>query len=132
MDIVDQTLRMWRQNPFVWGDQDCMLSIGDYIARRGGLDVTGRFRGTYDSVTGAARHMRECGGVRGLIRLTTILEVAEPPERGDVVALCAPDCLGGQIGAICTGQGIAARLERGVGEIEVRLAQLAGVWRCPL
>lgn len=132
MDIVDQTLRMWRQIPFVWGEHDCMLSIGDYIAQRGGVDVTGRFRGTYESASGAARHMRRCGGVSGLIGLTGIAETGGRPIRGDVVALRAPDCLGGQVGAICTGEGIAARLERGVGEIELRLAILAGVWRCPL
>jgi hypothetical protein len=132
MDIVDQTLRRWRQEPFAWGSDDCMLSIGDYIALRGGLDVTGRFRGTYSTVTGAMRHVRRAGGIPGLINLTGIPMVVGEPVRGDVVALYAQDCEGDMIGAICTGSGIAARMVTGVAEIQTRLVRLGGVWRCPL
>jgi hypothetical protein len=132
MDIVDETLRRWRQKPFKWGQDDCMLSVGDYIALRGGLDVTGRYRGTYSTVTGAMRHVRRAGGIPALIDLTGIPAVTGEPQRGDVVALCARDCEGDMIGAICTGSGIAARMVDGVAEVETRLVRLAGVWRCPL
>lgn len=130
-DIVDLTLRRWRQSKFIWGKADCMLSIGDYIAERGGKDVTGIFRGTYTGAIGAIRHMRQFGGVAGLIGLTGIERIDGPPQRGDVVALVSPDCEGGEIGAICTGDTIAARQHRGVVEVQTRFVRLSGVWRCP-
>lgn len=130
-DIVDETLRLWRQTPFVWGSDDCMLSIGDYIAKRGGIDVSQRFRGTYESAVGALRHIRRHGGIPGLIDLTGIERVLGEPQRGDVVALVAQDCEGDMVGAICTGGGIAARMVAGVAEMQTRLVHLKGVWRCP-
>lgn len=131
IDIVDRTLEQWRRSSFVWGEADCMLSIGDYIAQRGGEDVTGVFRGRYSTAVGAMRFMRLYGGVAGLIDLTGIERIDGGPQRGDVVALVAPDCDGGEIGAICTGDGIAARQVRGVAEMQTRLVRLSGVWRCP-
>lgn len=131
MDIVDETLQRWRREPFAWGSDDCMLSVGDYIARRGGLDVTGRFRGSYDTAIGAMRHIRRHGGIPGLIDLTGIPRVTDEPQRGDVVALHVRDCEGDMIGAICTGSGIAARMMTGVAELQTRLVRLEGVWRCP-
>jgi hypothetical protein len=131
MDIVDQTLRRWRTTPFTWGVNDCMLSIGNYIARRGGLDVTDQFRGTYSTALGAMRHIERHGGIPGLINLTGIPHVSGPPLRGDVVAMAVPDCEGGMIGAICTGSGIAARMVTGVAEVQTRFARIEGIWRCP-
>ena len=132
IDPVDRTLRRWRQSHFIWGAADCMLSIGDYIAERGGEDVTGMFRGTYSNSIGAMRHMRRFGGVGGLIGMTGIEKIDGPPQRGDVVALITPDCEGGEIGAICTGDTIAARQMRGVAEIQTRFVRWSGVWRCPV
>ena len=131
MDIVDETLRRGRTTPFVWGQNDCMLSVGNYIARRGGLDVTDEFRGTYQTSLGAMRHVRRAGGIPALIDRTGIARVSGSPVRGDVVALHVADCEGGMIGAICTGSGIAARMVSGVAEVQTRLVRLEGVWRCP-
>lgn len=124
-DRIDSTLREWRSTPFVWGDRDCLLSVGDYIARCGGKDVTGLFRGTYDDETGAMAHVERYGGVCGLIDLTGIPRTASP-VRGDAVALDTG--AGVIVGALCTGDGIAARLERGVIEINRRFVSLAGAW----
>lgn len=129
MDAVDRTLKFWRTVPFEWGDQDCMLSVGDYIASRGGLDVATRFRGTYSTEEGAKAHIDAHGGASGLIDLTGIPRVEGEPERGDVLAVC----LGGEeIGGICTGGMVAVRLQRGVGEALLRFVQLKGIWRCPV
>lgn len=133
MDVVDLTLARWRQHPFTWGDADCMLSIGDYIALRGGKDVTGLFRGHYDSMEGAMAFMTQYGGAPGLIDLTGIERLPEgtEPLRGDVVAMAVDEEDGGSIGAICTGGMIGARLERSVVEVATRFVVLKGVWRCP-
>lgn len=130
IDIVDHTLRLWRSTPFIWGDSDCMLSIGDYVALRGAVDVTARFRGTYADEAGALAHMDACGGMAGFAAQAGLTPVAAPC-RGDVVAL-APGGDERHVGALCTGDGIAARLERGVIEVNARLVRILGAWACPL
>lgn len=129
MDAVEQTLKIWRSLPFEWGNQDCMLSVGDYIARRGGLDVSSGFRGTYWTELAAKSHMDAYGGAAGLIDLTGIQRIEGSPQRGDVVVVALE---GDAIGGICTGDMVALRLLRGVGEVSLRFVQLQGVWRCPL
>lgn len=132
IDQVDITLRLWRSTPFIWGSADCLLSIGDHIARCGGVDVSSRFRGTYDTEAGALAHVERHGGVAALIDLTGLTQTA-CPVRGDVVALLTSE---GAVGALCTGEGIAARLERGVIEIERRFVRFSHAWEasklCPL
>jgi len=126
-DAVDDTLRLWRSTTFEWGDRDCMLSIGDYIAARGGLDVASRYRGTYDSEAAALAHMTAAGGATGLVDATGLQETATP-RRGDV---CVIDVGGEGIGALCTGEGVAVRLERGVAEIGIRFVRIIKAWQCP-
>lgn len=125
-DIVDQTVKLWRSTRFEWGQADCMLSIGDYLARCGTLDVTGEFRGRYSDETGALAHMSAAGGPGALIERTGAQPVTDGPRRGDVVVI---DVAGDGIGALCTGDMIAARTEHGVKEIAVRFVPIKGVWR---
>lgn len=129
MDAVDQLLQTWRRTGFEWGQSDCLLSVGDYIASRGGLDVAGGFRGTYTTESEAMTLMRDAGGAEGLIDRTG-LERGVSPERGDVVVIDASGD-GDGIAAICTGPGIAARLERGVVEVNKRLVTVLHVWKVP-
>lgn len=128
-DAVDQTLALWRRTTFEWGARDCMLSIGDYIAARGGQDVTGRYRGTYGDEAGAMAHMAAAGGATGLVDATGLRECLERPCRGDVVVI---DISGDGIGALCTGDSVAVRLERGVAEISLRFVRIVKAWQCPL
>lgn len=128
-DIVDDTLKFWRRHPFVWGAADCLLSIGDYIAARGGHDVSALFRGTYDSEAGAMAHIERYGGVEGLIDLTGLVRI-DPADakRGDVMVLDTGDVM---VGALCTGSGVAARVDRGVVEVSRRLVTTPYAWRVP-
>ncbi len=129
-DLVDETLREWRQGRFVYGQSDCMLSIGRYLARTGHEDVTERFVGRYDTAQGAAAQMAAHGGVAGLMALAGAMAKDGPPVRGDVVEVLYQDdddTVG--IGAICTGDMVALRMQRDVIELRLRFVRYRGVWR---
>jgi len=135
-DHVDATLKLWRTTPFTWGGVvphiegwgDCLLSVGEHMARYGSPDLTGEYRGRYSDEAGAMALVRAAGGVSALIdrmgwRPTTI------PLRGDVVVIAVAE--GVEVGGICTGAGIACRLERGAVELGFRFVHIVKVWSCP-
>jgi hypothetical protein len=129
MDIVDETLREWRSSMFVYGQTDCMLSIGRYLARTGHKDVTGLFIGRYDTQEGALAQMLDHGGVPGLMALAGAVPSTAAPVHGDVIEVMYQDdetlC---SIGGICTGDRVALRLERGMAEAGLRFVRYRGVW----
>lgn len=120
--MIDETLSLWRRGGHVWGQSDCLLSIGDYLAACGYEDVAGRFRGTYDSEAGADAILAAHGGCVGLIDLTGVPRATGEPERGDVVLVAG-------VGALCTGLGYALRLERGVIELNRRFVTVDEAWK---
>lgn len=129
MDLVDETLREWRSGIFVYGQTDCMLSIGRYLARTGHADVTGQFIGHYDTPEGALAQMLKHGGVAGLMALAGAVPKHDAPSRGDVLEVLYQDeemlC---SIGGICTGDAVALRLERGMIEVSLRFVRYRGMW----
>lgn len=137
MDHVDRTLQLWRSRPFTWGGcvphepgrGDCLLSVGEYIAEMGCRDVTGLFRGAYSDEASALALVSLYGGPQALIDLTGLPRTDEP-GRGDVVVF-DPTGQGDGIGALCTGPGIASRLERGVIEVDRRLVKILHAWKVP-
>lgn len=126
MDIVDQTLRNWRSGAFVYGESDCMLSIGHYLASIGARDITALFIGRYDDEAGAIAMMNRHGGAGGLIALTGATLVKGWPQRGDVIELEVGER---SVGALCTGDMVAIRLDRGVVEVALRFVSWRGIWR---
>lgn len=129
MDVVDETLREWRTGAFVYGQSDCMLSIGRYLARTGHEDGTGQFLGRYDTAEGAIAMMRAHGGIPGLMAIAGAVPKAGPPARGDVLeVLYHDDDADVGIGGLCTGNAVALRLERGTVELNLRFVRYAGVW----
>lgn len=126
MDLVELTLREWRTGAHVYGQSDCMLSVGRYLAAAGARDITHRFIGRYDDEAGAHAIMAAHGGAGGLIAATGARPVEGWPERGDVLALEYGPY---SIGALCTGDMVAVRLDRGVAEAALRLVRWRGVWR---
>ncbi|WP_395326944.1 hypothetical protein WBP06_09525 [Novosphingobium sp. BL-8H] len=129
MDIVDETLREWRSGVFVYGQSDCMLSIGRYLARTGHDDVTGQFLGRYDTHEGAAAEIKAHGGIAGLMALAGAVAKDAHPARGDVVEVVysgEQETCG--IGGLCTGDGVALRLDRGTIEVALRFITYRGVW----
>jgi len=124
---LDETLSLWRSTPFLYGQSDCMLSVGDYLASRGAVDVTSLFKGRYDTEDGAIVQMAAYGGACGLVDMTGVERTTEP-VRGDVVVIQLGDV---QIGALHTGNGVAARLERGTVEVSTRFVQIVAAWKVP-
>ena len=125
MDRVDRTLAEWRRGSHVWGVSDCLLSVGDYLAAAGHLDVASLFRGTYDDEAGAMRHVDDHGGHAGLIDLVG-LPLTGKPDRGDVAVIDLGEV---EVGALCTGEGFAVRLERGTVEINRRFVRVVAAWK---
>lgn len=123
-DNVDLTLAHWRSTPFEWGTEDCLLSIADYVKRCTGKDFGSRWRGTYSTAEGAHAHVTEAGGVIELIE-TSGLDAVTQPARGDIVVVHVGDA---HVGGICTGQGVAMRLTRGVAEVDIRLVKILRSW----
>lgn len=126
MDQVDITLKEWRQTKAVYGYSDCMMSLAKYAADCGGLDVRDRYTGKYDDHAGAVAAMKASGGIEGLMAEAECVRVDEP-RRGDMVAIQTID--GEELGALYTGNGIAARLERGVVEVDERFVKIKSAWR---
>lgn len=127
MDIVDHTLKEWRRTPFVYGQSDCMLSLAHYFIALGGEDITKKFVGRYNDETGARNVMSDAGGFAAIMADAGAIHVGGHPKRGDMVCILTAD--GDEIGALCTGDMVAARLQRGVAEVPVKFARISGVWR---
>lgn len=128
-DIVDQTLKRWRQTPFEYGAADCLLSVGDYAVSRGAPDALARFRGTYDTEDEALHHMATNGGPSGLLDRFGLLRI-DPANagRGDIVVI-KPGSNDAGVGGICTGEGVALRTERGVIEVSRRFVTIVHAWK---
>lgn len=127
MDIVDQTVKFWRQTPFVYGVSDCLITIGDYAAARGYRNIASRFRETYHDRAGAEAILEANGGHVGLIDLIG-MDRCKPDDivRGDVVLWDTGTEL---IGAICTGDGVVGRSARTVFELNRKFVKIDTAWK---
>lgn len=123
---LDELLKEWRRTGFEWGNRDCLLSVGDYIAANGGKDIASLFRGRYSTEGEAIRLMNEAGGPDALIDQTGISRT-DAPQAGDVVLANIARGIAG----VHTGNGVAFRLERGMAEINLRFVKIVAAWRIP-
>lgn len=127
MDAVDETLREWRRHSHQYGVNDCVLSAAAYFVSIGAAAAMPSFTGTYTDNDEAMVILAEHGGMERMMEVIGGTPVEGPPQRGDVIGLVADaDYV---IPALCTGDGVAARLERGVIEVRLRFVQWNGVWR---
>ena len=129
IDHIDETLAQWRSTPFEWGKRDCLLSIADYVASRTGEDWGDRFRGTYDNEAGAIAHIKNYGGEEYLIDRSG-LQWTRKPVRGDIVLFQLGDDER-KYAAICTGDAVAVRMEKGVKEISMKFTTILCAWKVP-
>jgi len=124
MDFIEETFNHWRKTPFKWGVEDCLLSIGRYAALCGHKDVSADFEGTYTTEDEALVLVKDNGGFRSLIDRIGLSETDEP-KRGDIVLI---NTSFGPVGAICTGDGVAARMPHGMLEFNLRFARIIKAW----
>ncbi|EJU14133.1 hypothetical protein LH128_05223 [Sphingomonas sp. LH128] len=127
MDLVDETLRDWRRHPHQYGVNDCVLSAAAYFMALGVTDRMPWFAGTYADSDEAMVVLAELGGMERAIEIVGGTAVEGEPQRGDLIGLMADaDYV---IPALCTGDGVAVRLERGLIELRLKFVQWRGVWR---
>lgn len=127
MDAVDETLRDWRRHPHRYGVNDCVLSAAAHFVRIGAAAEMPWFAGTYDDNDSAMAVLAELGGMARAMEIAGGTPVEGEPERGDFIGLIADaDYV---IPALCTGDSVAARLERGVVEMRLKFVRWRGVWR---
>lgn len=91
--------------PFAWGRNDCCLFAADWVKACTGCDPAVELRGKYSTALGAARILRDLGGVRGVIQslgepmgLERLKSVQD--QRGDLVVA---DTGNGESIGICIG-----------------------------
>jgi hypothetical protein len=127
MDVVDETLREWRRHPHQYGENDCVLSAAAYFVRLGVMAQMPDFTGTYRDNDEAMIILAEHGGMECMMAIIGGTPVDGPPERGDIIGLLADaDYV---IPAMCTGDRVVVRLERGTIEVPLKFVQWRGVWR---
>lgn len=113
----------WRK-PFKWGEHDCVLWAANNTLAITGSDPALEFRGTYDSALGAARILKEHGGMEALI--SSKFESVRPAfaNVGDILLVMQNEQ---PMMAVCNGQTMLAPGEFGL----VALPTLSAVnaWR---
>lgn len=87
---------------FIWGANDCCLFAADWVRMATGQDFADGIRGRYFSALGAARVLKQYGGVVGLTERHAGLQrgTLTTAQRGDLLAHQMP---GGLALGICLG-----------------------------
>lgn len=117
------------KRPFSWGEWDCCLLAADWVLAVTGVDTAAELRGKYKSASGAARIIKQRGGILEMVRALT--DAQGMPEintrmaqRGDVCLVDTP--LGDALG-VCLGAKIACAGPDGLNLLPITAARAA--WR---
>jgi hypothetical protein len=96
--------------PFEWGSHDCVLWGANAVLAITGYDAADGFRGTYDSALGAAKVLKELGGME---KLTTDKLGVEPVAAGyaNVGDILLVNLEGQLTMAVCNGETMLAPSE---------------------
>jgi len=125
IDQVSKTLSKWRQTVFGFcNENDCMLSLADYLIDCGYSDFGKPFRNTFNDEKGANDQIEKYGGVCKIVD-TTGLKPSKNPVRGDLILVGIPS----EIVGICTGDSVAFRTERGTIEIKLKFVKIIKSWK---
>lgn len=114
----------WRSRPFTYGSSDCLQFAGAAVAAIRGIDYRAAFP-SYRSDLGAARILRRCGGVAGIV--AGVLGEAKPVAwagRGDLV-VGDFGLNGTEAVAVCLGRLSCLPGESGLVFVETARARLA-------
>lgn len=132
MDKLYARIHRWMASPFVWGEDDCMIAIADYLMDLGYPDCAAMWRGTYDS---ALTCQKVSGYLTDPVKPMKIsadflgLEQTDEPRRGDVgvISVRHKDGKFRAVGAIYLGQNWAIRSEGSV--LVDRPSHVLAAWR---
>ncbi len=84
--LISAEIKKLQKTPFVWGEKDCCLAVGDIMQTYTGTDYAAEFRGKYKTALGSARALKRYG--KGSIRDTMDAKLPSIPVeeacRGDV------------------------------------------------
>mgnify|MGYP000365569076 CR=1 FL=1 len=125
-DVVSETLKKWRQTSFGYDNQnDCLLSLADYLIDCGYPDFGKKFRGTFSDEKGALDYISKYGSVENIIDETSLIVVSEP-KRGDIVLIKFTD--ENFLAGIFTGSSVMFRSTAGVLNMGVSACRITKVW----
>jgi hypothetical protein len=135
-DQLTQFLNRAAETPFVWGQFDCLTWLADFVAMRRGVDPAEDLRGTYCTLLGAARIVKQAAGMVALVdhQLQAVgVERAVIPARGDIAVVSVPgvggEHFGNEAGAILLGGTAALICQTGLFFPRLAFVPLVAAWR---
>lgn len=88
--------------PFAWGHNDCCMFAADWVAILMGVDHAAGFRGKYSDALGAARILKERGGIEAIVDATGYpRQPVSFAQRGDLMLFDMPS---GPTLGVCAGK----------------------------
>lgn len=96
-DLIAERLTM----PFAWGTHDCCLWAADAVLTQTGVDHAAAYRGTYGDALGAARLVRDLGGLEAIAARAGTLIRPMQAALGDIGLLHRGDR---DVLGVCAGQ----------------------------
>lgn len=124
--LLERTLKKWRQTQFGYDNQnDCLLSLADYLIECGYPDFGKKFRGTFDSETSALEHVSLYGSVENIINETG-LRVFESAEDGDLILVQFGKI---EVAGIYSQGSVHFRSSRGVVSLLLKVCKMKRIWR---
>lgn len=127
-EAVQKHLKIWRSQPFSWGDGDCLTRCASYVADIHGIDPATGIRGTYSSSEGAQEHIDRAGGVAALVgqQLEGLGFEKADPVYGDIVVVQFGEI---ELGGICLSDKVAMSAEAHLIEVPIRFVKVIAAWR---
>lgn len=110
--------------PFAWGVHDCCLWAADAVQVQTGVDPAAPWRGTYSDAIGAARLVRELGGLEAIGAKAGTIIRPMAAALGDIGLLRRGDR---DVLGVCAGQEWMLVGDHGL--VPVRLDEAALAWR---
>jgi len=98
-EYLDVYIEEKRLEPFIWGKNDCCLFASNWVLIATGLDPAYSLKNTYNSALSAARIIKNCNGMEGIIKKHAqwlIKKSIQFAIRGDIIIKdCGMgDCMG--------------------------------------
>lgn len=121
---------------FDWGVRDCLLRLADWVVVARGVDPAADLRGSYSTMLGAARIVRDAGGMVPLMdqRLSSVgIRRTTEPGRGDIAVLSIANegtaGFGNEVGALLLKGTAALFFQNGLAFPRTAEVMLIAAWR---